>query len=89
MEHRYAERSQVNERVELWNGKEKYGEFETDNMCSGGLFVKNCQNEIGIIGSKSLTVKFCHNPNLSYQASHDALVAHKTKNGVGFKWAHK
>ncbi|MFT5676515.1 MAG: hypothetical protein ACI808_002460 [Paraglaciecola sp.] len=84
MENRYAERSQTNERVELWKGKEKYGEFETENMCSGGIFVKNCQNRIGNI--KSVTIKFNRNPNLSFKASHDAVVVHKTKHGVGFKW---
>lgn len=84
MEHRYAKRTPVNEQVELWNGREKYGEFETENMCSGGIFVKNCQNKIGRI--KYVTIKFSRNPNLSFKASRDALVVHKTDNGVGFKW---
>ncbi|MFT4807265.1 MAG: hypothetical protein ACI9LX_000582 [Paraglaciecola sp.] len=89
MNNRFTERSRVNERVELWNGKEKYGEFETENMCSGGIFVTKCQHQIITLGPKSLTVKFCRNPNLSYQASHDAVVVHKTNNGAGFKWVHR
>jgi hypothetical protein len=89
MEYRYAERSQVNERVELWSGKEKYGEYESENMCSGGIFVKKCQNKIDSLNPKSLTVKFCRNPNISYQASHDVVVVHKTTEGVGFKWIHR
>jgi hypothetical protein len=89
MNNRFNERSKVNERVELSRGKEKYGEFETANMCSGGIFIKKCQNQINILGSSSVTIKFCHNPNLSYQSSHDAIVVHKTNNGVGFKWIHR
>ena len=84
MENRYVEREPVNERVELWNGHKKYGDFESENMCPGGIFVKNCQLEIS--GVKSLTIKFSCNPNLSYVASHDAVVVHKTHNGVGFRW---
>jgi hypothetical protein len=89
MNSRSNERSKVNERVELSRGKEKYGEFETKNMCSGGIFIKKCQNQTIILGSASVTIKFCHNPNLSYQSSHDAIVVHKAKNGVGFKWIHR
>jgi hypothetical protein len=40
MNKRSNERSKVNERVELSRGKEKYDEFETENMCSGGIFIK-------------------------------------------------
>jgi hypothetical protein len=84
MEHRYATRTRVYEHVELWNRRESYGEFETENMGSGGIFVKNCQDKIGSI--KFVTIKFSHNPNLSFKASHDAIVVHKTDRGVGFKW---
>ncbi|MFT4939294.1 MAG: hypothetical protein ACI88A_002334 [Paraglaciecola sp.] len=84
MEHRYTGRETVNEHVELWNGIEKYGDFEAENMCSGGIFVKDCQNKIG--STKSVTITFSCNPNLSYKASHDAIVVHKVNNGVGFKW---
>lgn len=84
MEHRYVARTPVNERVELWNGYEKCGEFESENMCSGGIFIKNCQNEIG--RAKTVTITFSCNPNLSYKASHEALVVHKAHNGVGFRW---
>jgi hypothetical protein len=89
MQHRFTERSQINEPVELWSGKDKYGKFETDNMCSGGIFVKKCQNKISSLSAKPLTILFCSNPNLSYQASHAAIVVHKTNNGVGFKWVHR
>lgn len=89
MNNRFTERSKVNERVELSRGKEKYGEFEAENMCSGGIFVKKCQNQVIIFGSTSVTIKFCYNPNLSYQSSHDAIVVHRNNNGVGFKWIHR
>jgi len=89
MDNRYAERSVISERVELWNGKEKYGEFETKNHCSGGIFVENCRNKMGTFSARTLTVKFCYNPNLSYQASYAALIVHETNNGIGLKWSHK
>ncbi len=89
MNNRFNESSKANERVELSCGEEKYGEFETENMCSGGIFIKKCQSQIIILESTSVTIKFCHNPNLSYQSSHDAIVVHKTNNGVGFKWIHR
>lgn len=89
MEYRCAERSPVIEQVELWNGTQKYGEFETKDYCSGGIFVKDCQNKVDTHSASSLTVKFCHNLNLSYQASHYAVVVHKTDNGLGLKWSHK
>jgi hypothetical protein len=89
MEYRYAERSPAIERVELWNGKEKDGEFGTKDFCSGGVFVTNCQNKVDTHTTSFLTVKFCHNPNLSYQASHHAVVVHKTDNGLGLKWSHR
>ncbi len=41
MNKRSNERSKVNERVELSRGKEKYDEFETENMCSGGILLKS------------------------------------------------
>ena len=84
MGNRYLERRPVNERVELWSGHKKCGDFETENMCPGGIFVKDCQNEIS--GVKTLTIKFSSNPNLSYKASHEAAVVHKGNNGVGFRW---
>jgi hypothetical protein len=88
MEHRYDQRSQVNEPVELWNGEEKYSEFEIENICSGGIFVKNCLTKVDTLAAKTLTIKFSYNPNLSYQASHQAILVHKTNNGIGFKWPH-
>jgi hypothetical protein len=89
MEHRYIERAQVNERVELWNDKYLYGEFETENWCSGGVFIKGCQNIVGNFNSKLFMVKFCSNPNLSYIASHNAVLVHKNDKGIGFKWSLK
>ncbi|WP_297821165.1 hypothetical protein [uncultured Paraglaciecola sp.] len=86
MEHRYESRQSVHEIVELWNGNTKYGNFETDNLCSGGIFIKNCQNKIG--NSKHLTIKFKNNPNLSYHASRCGLVVHKNTMGIGLMWTH-
>lgn len=87
MEHRYADRSQVNEHVEIWDDKELCGEFETENLCPGGVFIKDCQNILGASNSKVFIVKFCCNPNLSYTASHNAVLVHKNDKGVGFKWS--
>ena len=86
MEHRYESRQSVHEIVELWNGNTKYGNFETDNLCSGGIFIRNCQNKIG--NSKHLTVKFKNNPNLSYDVSRFGLVVHKSTLGIGLMWTH-
>jgi len=86
VEHRYASRQSVHELVELWNGNTRYGNFEIDNLCSGGIFIKNCQDKID--NSKCLTVKFKNNPNLSYDASRFGLVIHKNTMGIGLMWTH-
>jgi hypothetical protein len=36
--------SQINEKVELWSGKDKYEKFEKDNMCSAKLANLDEQN---------------------------------------------
>jgi hypothetical protein len=89
MEHRYAVRSQVVELVEIWDGQKKYGVFETENWCSGGIFVKNCHTEIDYFGGKYLEIKCFLNPNLSYQASYSVIAVHKTNTGIGFRWSHR
>jgi hypothetical protein len=89
MEYRYAVRSRVFERVEIWDGQKKYGDFETENWCSGGIFVSSCHNQIDCFGGKYFTIKCSLNPNLSYQASYSAIAVHKTNAGIGFKWSHR
>lgn len=86
MEHRYGERQSVRERVELWNGETKYGEFKTANLSSCGIFIEGCQQNLS--NQHSLIIKFAQNPNLSYQQSRQALMVHKNHNGVGLKWTY-
>ena len=87
MEHRYGKRQSVREHVELWNGEIKYGEFDTANLSSGGIFIEDCQQDVG--NQHCLTIKFSKNPNLSYQASRRALIVHKNKKGVGLMWTYR
>ena len=86
MEQRYGNRQSVREHVELWDGERKYGEFETANISSSGIFIEGCQREIG--SQRCLTIKFAKNPNLSYQSSRSALVVHRSRTGVGLMCIH-
>jgi hypothetical protein len=86
VEHRYGKRQSLRERVELWNGEMKYGEFDTANFSSGGIFIEDCQQDVG--KHQCLTIKFTKNPNLSYQASRRAIIVHKNRKGVGIKWTY-
>jgi hypothetical protein len=84
VEYRYGKRQSVREHVELWNGEIKFGEFDTANLSSGGVFIEDCQQNIG--KQHCLTIKFSKNPNLSYQASRRARIVHKNRKGVGLMW---
>lgn len=86
MDNRYAKRSDVNERVELWNGTENYGEFNLSNLSTSGAFVQNSESKLCELSHKPLKIVFCNNPNTSFQKTFNAVIVREAHDGIGVKW---
>jgi hypothetical protein len=86
MDHRNGTRISADVSVELWCGSRKHGEYQTDNIGLGGMFVKHCEDVVS--KGDLLTAKI--NPfGTSTPEQHNlkVVVVHKSDCGAGLMWA--